>query len=149
MHGGAPGSGRPPLHGRYSAGLKGRLLDSYRQASGDELGILNVSEEVVLIRALIIDRIDKCGGEVSVEDTARLIGWLSETTKAANRLSQIESRAALTARQVMLLEVVIARVLAEFLTPAERSRFAERLNQELGLLAAVPDAPPVLLAAEV
>jgi len=149
MHGGAPGSGRPPLHGRYSAGLKGRLLDSYRQASGDELGILNVSEEVVLIRALIIDRIDKCGGEVSVEDTARLIGWLSETTKAANRLSQIESRSALTSRQVQLLELVIARVLAEFLTPAERSRFAERLNQELGLLAAVPDAPPVLLAAEV
>ena len=133
MHGGAPGSGRPPVHGRYSAVLKGQLLEAYRQAGADELDVLDVGGEIVLIRALIIDHLARCQGKVGAEDAGRLIAWLAEVTKAANRLSQIESRAALTVRQVQLLEVVIVRVLAEFLTPAERVRFGQRLQQELGI----------------
>ena len=133
MHGGAPGSGRPPVHGRYSKVLKGQLLEAYREAAADELKVLDVGGEIVLIRALIGDYLARSQDNLSAEETGRVIGWAGEVSKSANRLSQIESRAALTARQVQLLEVVIVRVLAEFLTPAERVRFGQRLQQELGI----------------
>lgn len=65
MHGGAPGSGRKIVHGRYSKALKSATLSkAYRNAIKDE-SLLDLQEPIALIEACL----QRTGARVAQADT--------------------------------------------------------------------------------
>ena len=133
MHGGAPGSGRPIIHGKYSKAMRAELRDHYSQALEDEPESLDLADELAFIRALIMEFQSRFieGIPQTSDDVGLVIGWLANVSQVANRASLIQSRSALTVRQVALLETVIVHLLAEFLGPRQREAFTERLSEAL------------------
>ena len=104
MHGGAVGSGRPPIHGRYSKVLRAALREKLASALADG-DYQNIAEELCLQRVLLAQHLEGLQGRtLTVEDTDRLLSWLTRITMTAERASRIESRTALTIAEVRLLE---------------------------------------------
>lgn len=136
MHGGSKTSGRPCIHGRYSQAMRAELKDQYRTLLEDQSESTDLADELAAIRALICEYLARFPDGIAMggDDVGRLVGWLGDVSKVANRASMIEARGALTSRQVALLETVIVRLLAEFLGPEQREAFARRLSEALGSL---------------
>lgn len=58
LDGGAPGSGRPIIHGKYSANLPKSLRDAYEKAEADS-NLLALRSDVALFEALIVETLPK------------------------------------------------------------------------------------------
>lgn len=142
MHGAF--AGRPPVHGRYAKVLHAKLREHYAQAIEDEGDYTDLRQELHLQRSLLAEyqgRFRNGIGQQSGEDVGRVISWLDSVGKLASRASSIEARTALTARQALYLETIIVSLLEEFLTVAQREKFAGKLSDALGSV-------PILLLSE-
>jgi hypothetical protein len=133
LHGGAEGSGRPVIHGRYSRVAKAGLVEKFHEFLADpEYGSLK--GEIAMERALFAAELERLEGKpASAADTAMLMGLLDTISKSIERLARIESRTALTAAELRLLEAVIVGILNELLTPGQVNLFVRRLEQALSL----------------
>ena len=132
MHGGAPGCGRPLVHGRYSKVLRGGVRDKLETFLLDP-DYQSVAEELALQRALLAQHLEDLEGRVlTVEDTGRLLSWLTQITMTGERVSRIKLRTALTAAEVQFLEVAIVSVLHQMLGPEQAAEFRRRLGELLG-----------------
>jgi len=133
LHGGAPGSGRPPITGRYSEVARGALREKYQHFLGDE-NWRDLACEVAIERALFAEYLSNIpeGGAPGREDVERMVSWLDKIGRMVERIGRLENATALTAREVQLLETIIVTLLYDYL-PSERcTEFAEKLAQALG-----------------
>ena len=142
LHGGAPGSGRPVITGRYSEVARGALREKYQGFLGDE-NWRDLACEVAIERALFASYLSGIpeGDGPGREDIERMISWLDKIGKMVERIGRMENATALTAREVQLLETIIVTLLYEYL-PSERcTEFAEKLAQALGRSGALFTVP--------
>lgn len=134
MHGGASGSGRPVISGRYSKVLKKSLRTKYRVFLKDE-DYRDLRFEVCLQRALLseyLGRFNGSGARLRAEDISRLFDWTDKIGRMIERVARIENQTALTAREVQLLESLIINLLIDYLPEKSRAEFGERLSAALG-----------------
>lgn len=143
MHGGAPGSGRPPIHGRYAKILRKEIRGVYLDMLHDEPDHTSTVEEIALSRALLAEYLNRfqSGTLQSREEINQTVSWLDTISKLANRASLIESRSALTARHIAFLETMIIRLLSEYLSPDQRVEFGRRLSEMIQTM-------PIMLVSE-
>ena len=133
LHGGAPGSGRPVITGRYSEVARGALREKYQGFLGDE-NWRDLACEVAIERALFAEYLSGLeeGSAPGREDIERMMSWLDKIGKMVERIGRLENATALTAREVQLLETIIVTLLYDYL-PAERcTEFADKLARALG-----------------
>jgi len=139
MHGGAVGSGRPPIHGLYSKSLRASLADKYTAFLGTDYK--DLSNELAIARALLSEYLGRFSDGVRLkgEDIQDLSMLIDRIGKLSERMSRIESRSALTAREIKLLELIIARELTGLLGEEKAAAFVEHIESVLsgeGLLTA-------------
>ncbi len=136
LHGGGlsasgRGSGGPIKHGRYSVVAKRGLLEKFKEFMADP-EYADLKAELAMQRALFAQELERMGGEPGTPvDSGLLFGLLDSITKSVDRLARIESRTALTASELRLLEVVITGLLAEIVPPQEVAQFVTRLDRAL------------------
>ena len=151
-HGGAPGSGRPPTHGRYSQLLPSHLADRYRQSLADP-DFLSLRDEIALLDARIGELVGELmggGGEwAAVEtglDRVRIAVSTNDVQLMASALAAIQAQVTAGAKVQAIWGAVVPlleqrRKLAE----TERRRIVDAqqmvtLEQMMALLAVVRDA---------
>lgn len=142
MHGGAPGSGRPIVSGRYSKVLRASLREKYEEHLADD-AYRELRCEVAIERALFSDYLSRFQDDValSAEDLGRLFDWADKIGRILERLARIEATTALTGAEVRLLEATIVNLLGEYLEADRREEFAKKLAASLGgSMSALPSA---------
>lgn len=129
MHGGAAGSGRPPTHGLYSKVLRQSLADKYLEFLEDP-DYMSLAKELAVARALLSEYLSRFreGVRLKGEDIESLAALIDKIGRLAERMNRIESRTALTAREVQLLTVLLAR---ELVGEAKAAAFVEHLSDVL------------------
>ena len=135
MHGGNGRSGRPVIHGRYAKVLREDLRAQYEAELENATDLTDAREELAFMRTLCAEYQGRFveGVPQPAEDVGRMIAWLSEVTRAVNRVSLVESRTALTSRQVQFLEAAIVGLISEFVPLDRRAAFGARLVEVVGL----------------
>lgn len=133
LHGGAPGSGRPVISGRYSEVARGALRQKYQDFLGDQ-NWRDLAAEVAIERALFAEYLSNIpeGSAPGREDVERMISWLDKIGKQIERIGRLENATALTASEVQLLEAIIVSLLRDYLPDERRDAFADKLAQALG-----------------
>ncbi|HLO97370.1 MAG TPA: HGGxSTG domain-containing protein [Fimbriimonas sp.] len=82
LHGGAAGSGRPIIHGRFSKQLPPKLKEAYERSEGDER-LLSLRSDAALFDALIQETLPKLiDSEQHAELWENAIAQFDEITKA-------------------------------------------------------------------
>jgi len=133
FHGGGEGTGRPPSTGRYSTALRQGLREKY-QGFLQDTNLRDLSCEIAVSRTLFSEYLSRFGDNVNLtaNDISRLMSWAGDIGKMVERVVRMENQSALTGREIALLEIIVVRLLAEFLDPAQQAAFASRLSAELG-----------------
>lgn len=128
MHGGANGTGRPLLHGRYSRvvkpGVRAKLEEFMADPDRDSLG-----EELALARALYASYLERSGG--GDDDNNR--AWLATVATIGDRNSRVRSRQAFDAREVVALKLSIIAILRDILDDEAAREFRRRFAELWGL----------------
>lgn len=91
MHGGK-GSGRPPIHGRYSQAFQKHpeLLAAY-EAMRDDPHLEETRNEIALLRALLAQYVERFGSSLLRPDAMGVVqGLAGDITKAVERRHKIE-----------------------------------------------------------
>jgi hypothetical protein len=91
MHGGK-GSGRPPVHGRYSKAFARHpeLLAAY-ETMRDDPALEETKNEIALLRALLAQYVEKFGSSLLRPDALSVVqGLAGDITKAVERRHKIE-----------------------------------------------------------
>lgn len=91
VHGGAKGSGRPILHGRFAESLPVRLLLSYRDALNDP-DLASTREYLAIYEALIHERLKGMGETSPQELWAAALGFLDGYEKGNDEQGLIKLR---------------------------------------------------------
>jgi len=114
LHGG--NAGRPPEHGLYSETAREEIAERIEAAREQPIG--EIRAEVAVVRGLLQDYLT--GVENADEDTIGDITTLvAEVRRAADTVSKMDAREALTARHVEYLQARLADILTEYV-PEER-----------------------------
>ena len=132
LHGGR--AGRPPLHGRYSLAHRASLAEKAQRfrtdpAPGD------LSEELVLMRALLQDYLERFGEHLALraEDIQFLAGMVEQVGRLVERISRIHNSTALTQAELQLLQARLADLLVTYVAdPEQRRRFLDELRAAVG-----------------
>lgn len=119
IHGGK--AGRPPVVGRYSQHVRGRLTER-AEAFAQEVTALDLLPELGMQRALLTDLLGKMpdGTPITATTRAEVMGIIDRIGVLAGRISDIRNASALTSAEVLLLLAVLDDVLSEKLEPDER-----------------------------
>jgi hypothetical protein len=143
FHGGAEGTGRPVIHGRYSKVLRESLREKYEEHLADD-SYRELRAEIAIERALLSEYLAKLsqGRRLPPKHMSRLFSWLEAIGRMVERLARIESQRALTAREVQLLEATVVDLLGQYLPEEKREEFATKLASALGSdgIASLPGA---------
>ena len=91
MHGGAPGSGRPPIHGRYSKVL-GAIRDVYHRHLDRETAS-DPTDELALMRATIERLVDRALKRDTADFRAAALAVFERAAEAARTGDQAETSA--------------------------------------------------------
>lgn len=128
MHGGAPGSGRPPKHGLYSKVLRKSLATKYEAFLNDP-DYTSLAKELALARSLLSEYVSRFRDSVALtgDDIEVLAALIDKIGRLAERMNRIEARTALTAREIDLLSVVIIRELTAELDPERAAALWDRV----------------------
>lgn len=145
FHGGGMGTGRPPETGRYSTVCRESLRQKYVGFLQDT-NLRDLSCEIAIERALFAEYLSRFqdGVNLNANDVGRLMAWAGDIGKMVERVARMENASALTAREVQLLEVIIVKLLAEFLDEGQQAAFASRLSAELGSKGLLPQSVDVI-----
>ena len=134
VHGGSSGTGRPPIHGRYSVhkrqSLQGKIEQFYNDPQAGDL-----RSELALMRALLQDYIDRFedGMPLGVDDIGRMYAMVDGIGKTVERIAKILAMTALTQAELQLLQVTLIDALSEFVPEPDRQRaFVSRVFGALG-----------------
>lgn len=145
FHGGAPGSGRPIVTGRYSKVLRSSLRQKYEDHLADD-NYRELRCEIAIERALFSEYLSRFpdGIVLSAEDLGRLFDWSDKIGRMIERVARIENQTALTAREVQFLEVTIVNLLGQYVPDDKREDFAAQLARALGSesIASLPSSQP-------
>lgn len=126
LHGGGDGTGRPPIHGRYSIKGRAALQDKVEQFYNDPAAG-DLRSELALLRALLQDYLDRWVDPTDDPVTAgimvtRVFEMVDAIGKLVERIAKILSTTALTQAELQLLQVTMIDALAEFIPDPERQR---------------------------
>lgn len=129
-HGGK--AGRPPIHGRYSFKLRASLKDKVQRHLADPEP-MSLLSELATMRALFEDFGDKfTEGRLTKETRTHAFMMLETIGKLVERIDRIFNRDALTAAEVIYLQVALADVVLQFLPPEKITPFWNALRARTG-----------------
>jgi len=145
MHGGAEGSGRPVVTGLYAKSLRASLQEKYQEFLNDA-DYRSLTRELALARTLLSDYLSRFeeGVKLPAADIERLTNLVDKIGKLAERMNRIETRTALTAREVDLLSVVIVRELTAALGHDKAEAFWTRVVESTFGMGALSTAPQII-----
>jgi hypothetical protein len=126
-HGGAAGSGRPPVTGRYSKVAKGKLAE--RLAEQDDAP-LDCMAELRLQQAGLAEYVSSLSEtKLRPIDIARICEWSQSIVRTAQRIVRMRNDTALTVAEVQFLQAGMASLINEFVPdPDQRRAFVTRLR---------------------
>ena len=136
LHGGGKGTGRPPIHGRYSvkrrADLQAKIAQFYNDPAAGDL-----RSELALLRAFLQDYLDRW---IDVDDpvlsakmTGNVFEMVDQIGKLVERIAKILATTALTQAELQLLQVTLIDAISEFIPEPDRQRaFVSRIAGAFG-----------------
>jgi len=145
MHGGAEGSGRPPVHGRYSIVARGELKAKLERWEDDQQDWRSCRAEIALQQALLETFVSKLpeDGRVTSKDHALAQSWTEAITRSKLRAAKIEQGTALTARELQLAALIMVREAKKLFGDAAAAQLAESLALGFGTEGLLP-APQII-----
>lgn len=134
IHGGATGTGRPPIHGRYSVTRRAGLQEKY-QHFFDDPSVGDLRPELALLRATLQGYLDGFDiyGPIEEIHIGRVLEMVDAIGRMVERIAKILSTTALTQAELQLLQVTLIDAIEEFIPEPERRRaFVSRISGALG-----------------
>lgn len=149
LHGGGTGTGRPPIHGRYSVKRRGDLQAKIAQFYNDPAAG-DLRSELALLRAFLQDYLDRFpdGVPLTAMDIDRIYNMVDAIGKLVERIAKILATTALTQAELQLLQVTLIDAISEFVPEPDRQRafvsriagaFGGRIRADIGSISADTD----------
>lgn len=92
LHGGAPGSGRPPIHGRYSKAISGHALSNAYRSAVEDPSLLDLLEPIALLEAALQRTVQRLAERDTPDFRERCLSMLEQAQEATARKDLDEAR---------------------------------------------------------
>lgn len=121
LHGGAPGSGRPPVHGRYSKAISSHALSGAYKSAIDDPTLLDMLEPIALLEAALQRTVQRLAERDTPDFRARCLSLLEQAQEATARKDLDEARELMGRLRSLLRQGVEEdKALSEMSVQAER-----------------------------
>ena len=121
VHGGAPGSGRPPIHGRYSKAISSHALSDAYKSAVDDPTLLDMLEPIALLEAALQRTVQRLSERDCPDFRARCLALFEQAQEATAQKNLDEARELMGRLRSLLRQGVEEdKALSEMSVQAER-----------------------------